>query len=171
MILCRPGGSVTFCCANALILLRTTSIPRASLAFISNTASLNAAPNISRARHSTDVVLPAATGRQEQAIEQRAQAPAPRQHRDRRFERLTRSRRASYNEIRHISMLRYHLQSRDGVRIADDIAQYFRPMLLHPRKLALSSDRQCRKRRGRGSSGAYTEQGGQRGNESALNRE
>lgn len=27
MILCRPGGSVTFFCANIFILLRTTSIP------------------------------------------------------------------------------------------------------------------------------------------------
>jgi hypothetical protein len=26
-ILCRPGGSVTFFCANILILLRTTSMP------------------------------------------------------------------------------------------------------------------------------------------------
>mmetsp|Transcript_24169 Transcript_24169/g.82492 ORF Transcript_24169/g.82492 Transcript_24169/m.82492 type:complete len:220 (+) Transcript_24169:632-1291(+) len=39
-ILCRPGGSVTFFCANIFILLRTTSMPRSSEAFISSTASL-----------------------------------------------------------------------------------------------------------------------------------
>jgi hypothetical protein len=60
--LCRPGGSVTFFCANILILLRTTSMPRSSDALSSSTASLNAGPSSWRARHVTDVVLPVPGG-------------------------------------------------------------------------------------------------------------
>ena len=44
IILCRPGGNVTFFCANILILFLTTSIPRASEAFNSSTAFLYASP-------------------------------------------------------------------------------------------------------------------------------
>lgn len=51
MILWRPGGSVTFFFAKSFILLRTTSMPRASEAFSSSTAFSYASPSISRARH------------------------------------------------------------------------------------------------------------------------
>ena len=57
-ILCRPGGNVTFFCANILILLRTTSMPRSSEAFSSSTASLYAGPSSVCARHKMEVVLP-----------------------------------------------------------------------------------------------------------------
>ena len=56
--LCRPGGRVTFFCANILILLRTTSMPRSSEALSSSTASLKAGPSSARARQVTEVVLP-----------------------------------------------------------------------------------------------------------------
>merc|ERR1711935_531085 len=58
MILCRPGGRVTFFCANILILLRTTSIPRSSDAFSSRTASLYEGPRSVCARQRTEVVFP-----------------------------------------------------------------------------------------------------------------
>jgi hypothetical protein len=76
IILCRPGGKVTFRCANVLILLRTTSIPltevsgdmdqvlvrlftdRSSDAFSSRTPSRYASPNNACARQWIDVVLP-----------------------------------------------------------------------------------------------------------------
>jgi len=57
-ILWRPGGNVTLCCANILILPRTTSIPRSSDALSSSTPSLTESPSISRARAMTQVVLP-----------------------------------------------------------------------------------------------------------------
>ena len=62
MILCLPGGSVTFFCANALMRPRTTSMPRSSEAFSSSTASLKASPSIVRASASTLVVLPVPGG-------------------------------------------------------------------------------------------------------------
>lgn len=58
MILCRPGGSVTFFCANILILLRTTSMPRSSDAFSSNTASLYDGPKRVCAKARMEVVFP-----------------------------------------------------------------------------------------------------------------
>ena len=45
-------------CANDLILLRTTSIPRASEALSSRTAFLYDVPSISRAKQSIEVVFP-----------------------------------------------------------------------------------------------------------------
>ncbi len=74
--LCRPGGKVTFFCAKALILFRTTSIPLktrisrlagkkicsythlSSDAFSSNTPSLYASPNNWCARQCMLVVFP-----------------------------------------------------------------------------------------------------------------
>ena len=58
IILCRPGGRVTFFCANILILLRTTSMPRSSDAFSSRTASLYEGPRSACARQRTEVVFP-----------------------------------------------------------------------------------------------------------------
>ena len=49
---------MTFFCANILILLRTTSMPRSSEAFSSSTASLYAGPSSVCARHKMEVVLP-----------------------------------------------------------------------------------------------------------------
>mmetsp|Transcript_41537 Transcript_41537/g.88623 ORF Transcript_41537/g.88623 Transcript_41537/m.88623 type:complete len:421 (+) Transcript_41537:139-1401(+) len=62
MILCLPGGSVTFFCANALILFLTTSMPRSSEALSSSTASLKASPSSERASARTLVVLPVPGG-------------------------------------------------------------------------------------------------------------
>lgn len=61
-ILCRPFGSVTFCWANILILLRTTSMPRSFEAFNSRTASLKLLPNKMRAKHRIVVVFPTPGG-------------------------------------------------------------------------------------------------------------
>mmetsp|Transcript_25085 Transcript_25085/g.53786 ORF Transcript_25085/g.53786 Transcript_25085/m.53786 type:complete len:218 (+) Transcript_25085:1014-1667(+) len=57
-ILCRPGGSVTFFCANILMRFRTTSIPRSSLAFSSSTASFTKGPSSWLAMHRMLVVFP-----------------------------------------------------------------------------------------------------------------
>lgn len=62
MILCLPGGNVTFCWANILILFRTVSIPRSLDAFNSNTASLNELPKSILARANIVVVLPTPGG-------------------------------------------------------------------------------------------------------------
>lgn len=62
MILCFPFGRVTFCWANILILLRTTSIPRSFEAFSSITASLKVGPRRARAKHRMVVVLPTPGG-------------------------------------------------------------------------------------------------------------
>lgn len=62
IILCRPGGKVTFCCANILTLFLTTSMPLSLEAFSSRTASLNAGPNKSFAKHNIVVVLPTPGG-------------------------------------------------------------------------------------------------------------
>ena len=56
--LCRPGGRVTFFCANILILVLTTSMPLESDALSSSTASLYVPPRSWRARQRTDDVLP-----------------------------------------------------------------------------------------------------------------
>ena len=61
-ILCLPLGSVTFCWANILILLRTTSMPRSLEAFNSSTASLKLAPSRHRAKQRIVVVLPTPGG-------------------------------------------------------------------------------------------------------------
>lgn len=62
IILCLPCGKVTFCWANILILLRTTSMPRSFEAFSSSTAELKAGPKRTRARHKIVVVLPTPGG-------------------------------------------------------------------------------------------------------------
>ena len=62
MILCLPGGRVTFCWANILIWLRTTSMPRSLDAFSSSTASLNDGPKRIRARQRIVVVFPTPGG-------------------------------------------------------------------------------------------------------------
>lgn len=62
-ILCRPGGNVTFFCANILMRLRTTSMPLSSDALSSSTASFMAAgPNKPRAMARMLVVLPVPGG-------------------------------------------------------------------------------------------------------------
>ncbi len=55
---CRPWGRVTFFWANPFMRLRTTSMPRSSLALSSRTASLYASPRSCRARQRMEVVLP-----------------------------------------------------------------------------------------------------------------
>lgn len=62
IILCLPGGSVTFCWANIFILFLTVSIPRSLDAFNSRTASLNALPKSILASASMVVVLPTPGG-------------------------------------------------------------------------------------------------------------
>ena len=62
-ILCRPGGRVTFFCANILIRFLTTSMPRSSDAFSSSTASfMSAGPSRPRAMARMLVVLPVPGG-------------------------------------------------------------------------------------------------------------
>merc|ERR1719187_2169280 len=58
MILCLPGGRVTFCCANIFILFLTTSMPLSLEAFSSWTPSLKEGPSSCLARHRMVVVLP-----------------------------------------------------------------------------------------------------------------
>lgn len=62
IILWRPGGNVTFCCANILILLRTVSIPLSFEAFNSKTAFLNEGPSNILAKHKIVVVFPTPGG-------------------------------------------------------------------------------------------------------------
>merc|ERR1719309_234224 len=58
MILCLPGGRVTFCCANIFILFLTTSMPLSLEAFSSWTPSLKDGPSSCLARHRMLVTLP-----------------------------------------------------------------------------------------------------------------
>lgn len=62
IILCFPGGSVTFCCANILTLFLTISIPLSLEALSSRTASLKAGPSNILAKQRIVVVLPTPGG-------------------------------------------------------------------------------------------------------------
>uniref|UniRef100_A0A0K2TTQ2 Uncharacterized protein n=1 Tax=Lepeophtheirus salmonis TaxID=72036 RepID=A0A0K2TTQ2_LEPSM len=58
----KKSTKPSFCCANILILFRTTSIPLSFEAFNSNTASLKELPSKARAKHRIVVVLPTPGG-------------------------------------------------------------------------------------------------------------
>ena len=112
---------MTFFWANILILPRTTSIPRESEAFNSNTAASNAAPNIVRARHRIDVVLPAyTTVRNGRINEQRTTQCNGRRDASEGCG-LTAAGGSSEDEVGHVTVLSDHLESLDGFGVAHNV--------------------------------------------------
>ena len=121
---CRVTNSIlTFCWANILMRLRTTSIPRSFEAFSSRTASFQEAPSKIRDRQRIVVVLPTPESPPKKVYIRNRHC----------FQKcLCFTWGSSYNDVRHISIPSKNGQSRDGVLIADDLVECLGPILLDP---------------------------------------